>query len=45
MSFRPWPKLCFCHFLFFGHGRNAFFFIFQLSATADEMQFINLGAY
>ena len=37
MSFRPWPKLCFCRFLFFGRGRNAFFFIFQLSAAAATL--------
>ena len=37
MSFRPWPKLCFCRFLFFGRGRNAFFFIFQLSAAAETL--------
>ena len=37
MSFRPWPKLCFCRFSFFGRGRNAFFFIFQLSAAAEML--------
>ena len=37
MSFRPWPKLCFCRFLFFGHGRNTVFIIFQLSATAETL--------
>ena len=34
---RPWPKCCFCRFSFFGHGRNAFFFIFKLSATAETL--------
>ena len=37
MNFRPWSKLCFCRFLFFGRGRNAFFFIFQLSAAAETL--------
>ena len=36
-QFRPWPKCCFRRFSFFGHGRNAFFFIFKLSAAAETL--------
>ena len=34
---RPWPKCSFCRFSFFGHGRNAVFFIFKLSAAAETL--------
>ncbi|WP_126370222.1 hypothetical protein [Segatella oris] len=32
---RPWPKANFQRFSFVGHGRNAFFVIFCISATAE----------
>ena len=36
-TLRPWPKHRFRRFSFFGHGRNAVFFVFCFSAMAETL--------